>query len=91
MDLQHNSSKQTGLKSVQQLGVIPQDGFMRINVVLSVIGESRTGWFDGIRRGDYPPQIKLAGGRSSAWLADDIRKIIELIKVGKTWHDRELS
>jgi len=75
----------------QHLGIIPQDGFMRIKAVLFVMGESRTGWFDGVRRGDYPSQIKLAGGRSSAWLADDIREIIELLKAGKTWADRELS
>ncbi len=72
----------------QQLGVIPKEGFMRINPVLSVLGENRTSFYQGILDGTYPPQIKLPGGRSSVWKASEIREVIELLEQGKTWLDR---
>jgi len=78
-------------KNPRQLGVIPTDGFMRVEQVLSVLGESHTGFYRRILRGEYPQPIKLPGGRTSVWSADDIRELVELIKQGKTWADRDVS
>jgi len=75
----------------RQLGVIPKDGFMRVEQVLSVLGESHTGFYRRILHGDYPQPNKLPGGRTSVWSADDIRELVELIKQGRTWADREVS
>jgi len=76
-------------KNNRQLGVIPPDGFMRFEQVISVLCESRTGLYRRILRGEYPAQIKLPGGRTSVWSAEDIRKTVDLIKAGKTWADRD--
>ena len=83
--------KQHHSRDQRQLGVIPQDGFMRLNQVLSVFPENRTSWYQGIAEGIYPPQVKLGGGRSSVWKASDIRELINLFEQGKTWADREVA
>jgi len=76
-------------KNNRQLGVIPPDGFMRFEQVISVLCESRTGLYRKILEGEYPSQLKLPGGRTSVWIAEDIRKTVDLIKAGKTWADRD--
>jgi len=68
--------KQHHSKAEKQLGIIPQDGFMRLHPVLSVIPVSKTAWYEGISRGVYPAPVKLSE-RTSAWKVADIRKLIE--------------
>ena len=67
------------------------DWFMRIPVVLATLGENRTGLYAGIKCGKYPKPIKLAGGRSSAWVASEINQTVELMKKGLSWADRDVS
>jgi len=54
---------------------LPETGFLRLPTVLSYISCSKTAWYDGIKAGIYPKQIKLSE-RSSAWRVEDIRKLI---------------
>ncbi len=55
--------------------VLPQEGFVRLPVVLAVIGIGRTSWWNGIKKGRYPKAIKL-GARTSVWRVEDIRALI---------------
>jgi len=62
-------------QQVNQLGIIPQSGFMRLNPVLQVIPVSKTAWYEGIAAGIYPAPVKL-GKRSSAWKVEDIKELV---------------
>ncbi len=55
--------------------VLPQEGFVRLPVVLAVIGIGRTSWWNGIKKGRYPKAIKL-GARTAVWRVEDIRALI---------------
>ena len=55
---------------------LPETGFLRLPQVLQFIPISKTAFYDGIKAGIYPKQIKLSE-RSSAWRVEDIRKLIE--------------
>lgn len=55
--------------------VLPEEGFVRLPVVLGVLGIKSTAFYDGIRRGDYPKPLRL-GPRVSVWRVEDIRKLI---------------
>ncbi|MDX8397153.1 MAG: AlpA family phage regulatory protein [Mariprofundaceae bacterium] len=48
-------------KRERQLGVIPQDGYMRLEQVLSVLPMSKSALYAGIRTGHYPKQINKLG------------------------------
>jgi len=70
-----NTLGKTRLKHNRELGVIPEHGFMRIDQVLSVIPESKTTFYAGIKEGRRPASVKLSA-RSSAWRCEDIRKLV---------------
>lgn len=55
---------------------LPAEGFVRLPVVLSVMGIGKSTWWAGVRDGRYPKGIKL-GPRTTAWRVDDIRALIE--------------
>lgn len=54
---------------------LPQEGFVRLPVVLRILGIGRTAFYSGIARGDYPKPLRL-GPRVSVWRVEDIRKLI---------------
>lgn len=54
---------------------LPQEGFVRLPMVLQVLGISRSSFWAGIKEGRFPKPIKL-GPRISAWQVDDIRQLI---------------
>jgi predicted DNA-binding transcriptional regulator AlpA len=56
--------------------MLPETGFIRLPVVLSLIPISKSALYDGIRKGLYPPPVKLSA-RTSAWRVEDIRSFIE--------------
>ena len=56
--------------------LLPPIGFIRIRTVLQIIPVSRSAWYLGVQRGQYPKPIKL-GPRSSAWRVQDIRALID--------------
>jgi len=57
---------------------IPETGFIRLPVVLSLIPISKSSLYAGIKKGLYPAPVKLSE-RTSAWRVEDIRNLIEKI------------
>lgn len=55
---------------------LPETGFLRLPQVLELIPVSRATWWAGVKSGRFPAGVKL-GPRSTAWRAEDIRKLIE--------------
>ncbi len=55
--------------------VMPPEGFVRLPVVLAVLGIGRSSFLLGVRDGRYPQPVKL-GPRISAWRVEDIRAVI---------------
>jgi len=51
-------------------------GFYRLPDVLSLIPVSKSTWWSGIKRGEYPAGIKLSE-RTTAWRVQDIHALIE--------------
>jgi prophage regulatory protein len=54
---------------------VPENRLMRLKEVLSILGISRSSWYQGIKSGMYPPPIHL-GPRTSVWRASDIDVIL---------------
>ncbi|MGA1846665.1 helix-turn-helix transcriptional regulator [Deferribacter abyssi] len=52
-----------------------QDRLLRLSEVLKMIPVSKSTWYEGIKRGIFPPPVKF--GRSSFWKLSDILKLIE--------------
>jgi predicted DNA-binding transcriptional regulator AlpA len=42
----------------------------------ALIPVSKTSWWNGVKSGKYPKAVKL-GERTTAWRAEDIKKLIE--------------
>jgi predicted DNA-binding transcriptional regulator AlpA len=55
--------------------VLPPEGFVRLPVVIRVMGIGKTTWWNGIKAGRFPKPVKL-GARTSAWRVEDIRALI---------------
>lgn len=55
---------------------LPHEGFIRLPQVLKIFPVSKTKWYDGIAKGEYPPPVKL-GPFTSAWDVKKIRKLID--------------
>jgi len=59
---------------------IPHTGFLRLDQVLQLIPISQSSWYSGIKNGRFPQPIKL-GPRTTAYRAEDIRKLIDELGV----------
>lgn len=55
--------------------ILPPEGFVRLPVVLRVLGIGKTSFWQGIKDGRYPKPVKL-GPRIAAWRVEDIRALI---------------
>lgn len=55
-----------------------EDRLLRLGEVLARFPVSRSAWYQGIKDGIYPQQVKL-GPRSSAWRASDINTLISSV------------
>lgn len=55
-----------------------EDRLLRLGEVLARFPVSRSAWYQGIKDGIYPQQVKL-GPRSSAWRASDINALISSV------------
>jgi prophage regulatory protein len=53
---------------------LPETGFVRLPLILSVIPVGRTTWWEGVRDKKFPPSYKI--GKITVWRAEDIRKLI---------------
>ncbi|WP_200918016.1 AlpA family transcriptional regulator [Jeongeupia sp. HS-3] len=51
------------------------DSFLRLPEVLSIIPVSRATWYEGIKKGRFPAQVKL-GPRVAAWRRSDIDRLV---------------
>jgi predicted DNA-binding transcriptional regulator AlpA len=58
---------------------LPSTGFVRLSAILAPKGPipvSRSTWWAGVKTGRFPAPVKL-GPRTTAWRAEDIRRLIE--------------
>ena len=55
--------------------ILPSEGFVRLPVVVKVLGIGKTTWWVGIKEGRFPQPVKL-GPRTTAWRVEDIRALI---------------
>jgi len=73
---QLNTSKPQGaFNQASPIQDLPQTGFCRLPTVLKYIPISKTIWFEGIKKGIYPKQVRLSE-RTSAWRCEDIHALI---------------
>lgn len=56
--------------------VLPAEGFVKLPVVLKVLGIGKTTWWCGIRDGKFP-RAAMLGTRTARWNVKDIRALIE--------------
>lgn len=59
---------------------LPSEGFVRLPVVLRVLGIGKTSWWNGIRAGKFPKPTKEFGRKTACWHVDDIRALIARCK-----------
>jgi len=55
---------------------LPQEGFVRLPVILKVLSIGKTTWWCGVREGKFPKGIRI-GKRTARWNVKDIRDLIE--------------
>ena len=58
---------------------LPKSGFVRLKGILAPNGPipvSKSTWWEGVKTGRFPKPVKL-GPRTTAWIVDDIRALIE--------------
>lgn len=58
---------------------LPETGFVRLPVVLSIIPIAKSSLYAGIKKGIYPAPVKLSE-RTAAWRVEDIRQLIGQFK-----------
>jgi prophage regulatory protein len=54
---------------------LPENGFVRLSVILKIYPVSKSTWWAGIKSGRYPAGLKLSE-KCTAWRVEDIRKLI---------------
>lgn len=54
---------------------LPTEGYVRLPQILNVFPISKSSWWEGVKSGKYPKQVKL-GPKISAWKVEDIRKLL---------------
>ena len=59
----------------------PEEGFVRLPQILSIIPVSASTWWRGVRSGKHPRPVRLSA-RTSAWRVEDIRKLIDSLSKG---------
>ena len=55
---------------------LPEQGYVRLNLILQVFPVSKSTWWQGVKIGRFPQPVKL-GPRTTAWKVDDIRQLIQ--------------
>jgi predicted DNA-binding transcriptional regulator AlpA len=55
---------------------LPETGFVRLSTVLALIPVSARAWWAGVAAGRFPTPVKL-GPNTTAWRAEDIKRLIE--------------
>lgn len=62
--------------------MLPETGFLRLPQILALFPVGKSSWWRGCRTGRYPKPVKIAS-RTTAWRAEDIRKLIESVSEQK--------
>lgn len=62
----------------------PADAMLRLPVVLSLVGRSKAGWYDGIAKGVFPPPVRV-GKRAVAWPAGAIYALLDKLAAGEVF------
>ncbi|VVE88132.1 hypothetical protein PBR20603_02081 [Pandoraea bronchicola] len=57
------------------------DSLLRLPEVLAIIPVSRATWYEGIKSGRFPAQVKL-GPRIAAWRRSDIDRLLASLASG---------
>ena len=60
---------------IQNFDTLSDSALVRLPTVLSVLGVSRTSFYEGLRAGEFPKPVKV-GKRSVAWRKSDIVQFI---------------
>jgi prophage regulatory protein len=55
--------------------LLPEQGFVRLELILKVIPVGKSTWWAGVKSGRFPKSVKL-GKRTTAWKAEDIHALI---------------
>lgn len=58
--------------------VLPQEGFVRLPTILSVVPVCRSTWWAGVKSKKFPAPVKI-GPRITAWRVSDIRTLLALL------------
>lgn len=58
------------------ISTLPQTGFIRLPMVLSVFPVSKSTWWAGVKSGRFPQGHRISA-RVTAWKVEDIRALIE--------------
>jgi len=61
--------------NAQDMTRLPAEGFVRLPIVLQVLGIGKSSLWAGIKEGRYPKPVKL-GPRTTVWKVDDLRNFI---------------
>lgn len=69
---------------------LPEEGYIRLPQVLSVMPVSRTTWWRGIKKGKFPKSTPLSDG-TVGWDVEDIRKLLKDIKMGNLYNTPQVS
>jgi len=58
---------------------LPENGYVKLDVVLKFLPVGRSTWYEGIKNGVYPAPIKI--GRASLWRTKDLIDLLERINL----------
>lgn len=64
---------------MNNLNKLPEEGFVRLPLILSIIPIGKSSWWAGVKAGRYPKPLKISS-RTTAWRVEDIRKLISSIE-----------
>ena len=70
-----NSQRKLRNKITYNPAPLPAEGVVRLPSVIAVLGISKSGFLDGVRKGKYPTG-KLLSPRCRVWLVSDIRALL---------------
>jgi predicted DNA-binding transcriptional regulator AlpA len=68
-------SRKPATKAPPSFDDLPDDGFVRLPVVLSVWPIGKSSWHRGVAEGKYPKPVKVAA-RTAFYRVGDIRKLL---------------
>ena len=93
----------TGLAALAEYKVLPESGFIRQKIILGdpkakppilpIIPVCPSSWWKGIKDGIYPAPVKISAN-VTAWKAEDIRKLIDVInsdQIIENWQESNIK